>query len=85
MFKQLVPDHRTVTSSDYTNECLKAVTRKDTLPQAIGFPHSCLPQSERAILRAAGIQFTIRTEADTVHWTEVTLIGLCRKEGQQQP
>lgn len=58
---------------------MNAVTRKDTFPQPIGFPDSCLPQSERAILRAAGIQLTIRTEANTVHWTKVTFIGLCRK------
>lgn len=58
------------------------ITGKDTLPQAIGFPHCRLPQSEGAIFGAAGIQLTIWTEAYTVHWTKVTLIRLYRRERQ---
>ncbi|TNN45328.1 hypothetical protein EYF80_044469 [Liparis tanakae] len=55
---------------DFTSERQKVVTRKDTLPQAVGFAHSRLPQSERAVLGAAGVQLAIWTEANTVHWTE---------------
>lgn len=64
---------------DFMSERQKVVTRKDTLPQAVGFPYGRLPQSERAVLGAAGVQLAIWTEANTVHWTEVTLIGLCRQ------
>lgn len=54
------------------------LTRKDTLPQAVGFSHRCLPQSESAVLRAARVQLPVRTEANTMHRTKVPLVGFCR-------
>ena len=32
------------------------------LPQAVGFAHGRLPESQRAVLTARGIQLTVRTE-----------------------
>lgn len=61
---------------------LREITRQDTFPQAVGFPNCRLPQSEGAVLGATGVKLSIWTEPHTVHWTKVTLIGLCRQNQQ---
>lgn len=60
------------------------VTWEDTLPQTVGFPHCCLPESKRAILRTTGIQLAIRTEANTVDRAKMAFIGLCRTGTQRR-
>lgn len=58
-------------------------TRQDALPEAVSLPHSCLPQAQGAVLRAAGVQLTVRTEANAVDRTKVTLVGFLKHNNKK--
>lgn len=59
------------------------LTGQDALPQSVRLPHGGLPQAQRAVLGAAGVQLAVGTEAHAVHGPEVTLIRLCQGEKKE--
>ncbi|RUS77585.1 hypothetical protein EGW08_014661, partial [Elysia chlorotica] len=43
------------------------------LPKPISRAHSCLPKTQGSIFAATGVQFPIRRETHTVHWSKKPL------------
>lgn len=79
------PDHqyaavRSCNTGKWDSRQQQGITRQDALPQAVSLPHRRLPQAQGAVLGAAGVQLTIRTEANTVDRTKVALVGFCKKK-----